>query len=377
MKFIHLSDLHIGKRVNDFSMIEDQAYILTKILNIIDEQRPDGVFISGDVYDKAVPSAEAVALFDDFLYRLAQRELQTYVISGNHDSPERIAFGGRLMNQSGVYMSPVYHKDIAPITVHDEHGAINIYLLPFIKPTHVRAQFPEASIESYTQAIQVALDYLQVDSSKRNVLLTHQFVAGSLRSESEELSVGGSDNVAVDVFEAFDYVALGHLHKPQHVGRETIRYCGTPLKYSFSEANDVKSVTVVEMGAKGEIEITTVPLVPKRDLKQLRGTYDDLMLKSNYDSLNLDDYYRITLIDEHDVPDALQKLRTVYPNIMKLDYDNARTQALTLIEGASAIEQKTPLELVGEFYEQQNNQALSSEQAALLTTLIEQIWGEK
>lgn len=377
MKFIHLSDLHIGKRVNDFSMIEDQAYILTKILNIIDEQQPDGVFISGDVYDKAVPSAEAVALFDDFLYRLAQRELQTYVISGNHDSPERIAFGGRLMNQSGVYMSPVYHKDIAPITVHDEHGAINIYLLPFIKPTHVRAQFPEASIESYTQAIQVALDYLQVDSSKRNVLLTHQFVAGSLRSESEELSVGGSDNVAVDVFEAFDYVALGHLHKPQHVGRETIRYCGTPLKYSFSEANDVKSVTVVEMGAKGEIEITTVPLVPKRDLKQLRGTYDDLMLKSNYDSLNLDDYYRITLIDEHDVPDALQKLRTVYPNIMKLDYDNARTQALTLIEGASAIEQKTPLELVGEFYEQQNNQALSSEQAALLTTLIEQIWGEK
>lgn len=377
MKFIHLSDLHIGKRVNDFSMIEDQAYILTKILNIIDEQQPDGVFISGDVYDKAVPSAEAVALFDDFLYRLAQRELQTYVISGNHDSPERIAFGGRLMNQSGVYMSPVYHKDIAPITVHDEHGAINIYLLPFIKPTHVRAQFPEASIESYTQAIQVALDYLQVDSSKRNVLLTHQFVAGSLRSESEELSVGGSDNVAVDVFEAFDYVALGHLHKPQHVGRETIRYCGTPLKYSFSEANDVKSVTVVEMGAKGEIEITTVPLVPKRDLKQLRGTYDDLMLKSNYDSLNLDDYYRITLIDEHDVPDALQKLRTVYPNIMKLDYDNARTQALTLIEGASAIEQKTPFELVGEFYEQQNNQALSSEQAALLTTLIEQIWGEK
>lgn len=377
MKFIHLSDLHIGKRVNDFSMIEDQAYILTKILNIIDEQQPDGVFISGDVYDKAVPSAEAVALFDDFLYRLAQRELQTYVISGNHDSPERIAFGGRLMNQSGVYMSPVYHKDIAPITVHDEHGAINIYLLPFIKPTHVRAQFPEASIESYTQAMQVALDYLQVDSSKRNVLLTHQFVAGSLRSESEELSVGGSDNVAVDVFEAFDYVALGHLHKPQHVGRETIRYCGTPLKYSFSEANDVKSVTVVEMGAKGEIEITTVPLVPKRDLKQLRGTYDDLMLKSNYDSLNLDDYYRITLIDEHDVPDALQKLRTVYPNIMKLDYDNARTQALTLIEGASAIEQKTPLELVGEFYEQQNNQALSSEQAVLLTTLIEQIWGEK
>lgn len=377
MKFIHLSDLHIGKRVNDFSMIEDQAYILTKILNIIDEQQPDGVFISGDVYDKAVPSAEAVALFDDFLYRLAQRELQTYVISGNHDSPERIAFGGRLMNQSGVYMSPVYHKDIAPITVHDEHGAINIYLLPFIKPTHVRAQFPEASIESYTQAMQVALDYLQVDSSKRNVLLTHQFVAGSLRSESEELSVGGSDNVAVDVFEAFDYVALGHLHKPQHVGRETIRYCGTPLKYSFSEANDVKSVTVVEMGAKGEIEITTVPLVPKRDLKQLRGTYDDLMLKSNYDSLNLDDYYRITLIDEYDVPDALQKLRTVYPNIMKLDYDNARTQALTLIEGASAIEQKTPLELVGEFYEQQNNQALSSEQAVLLTTLIEQIWGEK
>ncbi|MGL5916835.1 MAG: metallophosphoesterase family protein, partial [Culicoidibacterales bacterium] len=252
MKCIHLSDLHIGKRVNEFSMLDDQAYILTKILNIIDDEQPEVVFISGDVYDKSVPSAEAVALFDDFLYRLSSRKLKTFVISGNHDSPERIAFGGRLMNESGVYMSPVYQKEIAPITLSDTYGLIHVYLLPFIKPTHVRAEFPTEPIDSYTTAMQVALNHLNIDSTQRNVLLTHQFVAGSLRSESEEMAVGGSDNVAVDVFDAFDYVALGHLHKPQHVGRETIRYCGTPLKYSFSEANDQKSVTVVDFHAKGD-----------------------------------------------------------------------------------------------------------------------------
>ncbi|MGL6249066.1 MAG: exonuclease SbcCD subunit D, partial [Culicoidibacterales bacterium] len=256
------------------------------------------------------------------------------------------------------------------------YGLIHVYLLPFIKPTHVRAEFPTEPIDSYTTAMQVALNHLNIDSTQRNVLLTHQFVAGSLRSESEEMAVGGSDNVAVDVFDAFDYVALGHLHKPQHVGRETIRYCGTPLKYSFSEANDQKSVTVVDFHAKGDIEIRTVELVPRRDMQQLRGMYDDLVMKANYDHLNCDDYFRITLTDEQDVPDALQKLRVVYPNIMKLDYDNARTQAQGIIEGANEIEQKTPLTLVGEFYEQQNNQALLAEQHDFLVTLIEKIWGK-
>ncbi len=377
MKFIHLSDLHIGKRVNEFSMIDDQTYILTKIINIIDDEKPDAVLISGDVYDKSVPSAEAVTLFDDFLFRLSQRNLQTFVISGNHDSPERIAFGGRLMNQSGIYLSPVYNKTIEPIMLTDEHGSVAIYMLPFIKPTHVRAHFPEATIESYTQAMKIALNHLEVNASQRNVLLTHQFVAGSERSESEEMSVGGSDNVAVEVFAAFDYVALGHIHKPQSVGRPTIRYCGTPLKYSFSEANHQKSVTVVEMGAKDEIEIRTVALVPKRDLKELRGTYRELMAKNYYDQLNLDDYYRITLTDEEDVPDALQKLRMNYKNIMKLDYDNKRTAQQMLIEGTNEIETKHPLELVAEFYELQNNQELSREQHDFLQTLIETVWEEQ
>lgn len=379
MKFIHLSDLHIGKRVNEFSMIDDQTYILTKIINVIDDEQPDAVLICGDVYDKSIPSAEAVSLFDEFLFRLSQRKLKTFVISGNHDSPERIAFGSRLMEASDVFMSPVYHKDIAPITMHDAHGAINLYLVPFIKPTHVRSQFPDAVIESYTEAMKTALDYLAVDTSVRNIVLTHQFVTGSERTDSEEISVGGSDNVAASVFADFDYVALGHLHKPQSMTRPTIRYCGTPLKYSFSEASHQKSVTVVEMGAKGDTLIRTVELVPKRDMVELKGTYDELSAKVYYDTLDnyRENYYRMTLTDEDDVYDALNKLRTIYPNIMKLDYDNTRTASQAVIDGSHEIETKKPLELVAEFYELQNNTGLSSEQTAILEQLIETIWEEK
>lgn len=376
MKLIHLSDLHLGKRVNEFSMLEDQQYILTEILQIIDQEKPDGVIIAGDVYDKSVPSAEAVALLDDFLVRLAKRDLQVFLISGNHDSPERMAFGGRLMAQSGVHLAPVYDGKVSPITLTDEYGPVNLYLLPFLKPAHVRRCFPEREILTYTDALDAAIEAMGVDTAQRNVLVTHQFVTGAARCDSEEISVGGTDNVDVLVFEPFDYVALGHIHGPQQVGRETVRYCGTPLKYSFSEAKHQKSVTVVELGEKGAVSVRTVPLTPMRDLAELRGTYEELTFRGFYQGTSYPrDYVHITLTDEEDIPDAVSKLRIIYPNLMKLDYDNKRTRAGIILEGAED-QQRSPLELLEEFYEKQNGQPMGEEQRAFAKSLMERIWEE-
>ena len=375
MKLIHLSDLHLGKRLNEYSMIEDQEYILKSILQIIDAEAPDGVIIAGDVYDKAVPSAEAVSLFDKFLVALAKRRLEVFVISGNHDSPERIAFGSRIMDAGGIHMSPVYDGGIEPIRLKDRYGEVRVYMLPFVKPAHVRSFFENEKIDTYTDAIRCAVEHMQIDPRERNVLVTHQFVTGASRSESEEISVGGTDNVDASVFEPFDYVALGHIHSPQNCGSDVIRYCGTPLKYSFSEAKDQKSVTVVELGAKGDVSYRTVALTPRRDLVELRGTYEQLTLRSFYADTTLqEDYTHIMLTDEDDVPDAMNRLRVIYRNLMKLDYDNTRTRTNASISGEDAVEEKTPGELFASFYEMQNNQPMNDEQAAYLDALIEKIW---
>ena len=375
MKFIHLSDLHIGKRVNEYSMLEDQEYILNQIINIIDEQKPDGVIIAGDVYDKSVPSAEAVALFDDFLVKLSKRNLEVFVISGNHDSPERIAFGGRLMEASRIYMSPVYDGGLSPVTLEDEYGKINIWMLPFVKPVHVRKFNEDAEISSYTDAMQVAIDNLDVNSNERNVMITHQFVTGADRTESEEISVGGTDNVDVSVFDVFDYTALGHIHRPQNCKSEKVRYSGTPLKYSFSESKDNKSVTIVELKEKGNLLVNTIPLVPMRDMVEIKGKYDEIMLRDFYkDTSYQEDYVHITLTDEDDIPDAIGKLRTVYHNLMKLDYDNLRTRNMNSIDGAENVEKKSPYEHFSEFYEKQNNQPMNDNQSDFMKKLIEEIW---
>lgn len=376
MKLIHLSDFHIGKRVNEFSMLEDQEYILTKILNIIDDEKPDGVMIAGDIYDKSVPSAEAVQLFDDFLVRLSKRGLKVFVISGNHDSPERIAFGSRLMNRSGVHMSPVYDGNVESIEMADSFGTVNVFMLPFIKPAHVKRYYPEEDISTYSDAIQSAIGHMKIDPKNRNILITHQFVTGALRCDSEDINVGGSDNVDVSVFAPFDYVALGHIHSPQNVGNDTARYCGTPLKYSFSEAKHSKSVTVVELQEKGAIIIRTIPLVPRRDMIEIKGTYMEVTSRSFYCGMDTNAYLHITLTDEEDIPDAIGKLQSIYPNIMKLDYDNKRTRTNAEIIGADDMESKTPIELFSEFYEKQNNQPISEEQCAFVSELIEKIWGE-
>ena len=377
MKFVHLSDLHLGKRVNEYSMLEDQEYILKKIINIIDDEKPEGVLIAGDVYDKSIPSAEAVQKFDDFLTSLAKRNLQVFVISGNHDSPERMSFGSRLMAQSGIHISQVYNGKVVPFTLSDEHGNVNMYMLPFIKPAHVR-RFSEEEIDTYTDAMRVAIAEMNVDQGERNILITHQFVTGASRSESEDISVGGSDNVDVSVFDAFDYVALGHIHSPQNCSSERVRYCGTPLKYSFSEAKDKKSVTVVELKKKGDLSVRTVPLEPMRDMVEIKGKYDDIMLKDFYANTTYqEDYVHVTLTDEEDIVDAIGKLRTVYHNLMKLDYDNKRTRSVSKVDGAVDVETKTPIELFSDFYELQNNQPMSDEQKTFVEDLIEQVWEDE
>lgn len=378
MKFIHLSDLHLGKRIHEFSMLEDQRYILEEILSIADKEQPQGVLIAGDVYDKSVPSTEAVALLDEFLVLLAERNIPVFLISGNHDSPERMAFGGRLMEKSGIHIAPIYNGRAMVYTMEDKHGPVHIHLLPFVKPVQVRRYFPQAEVQSYTQAVQTAIAAMELDRTQRNILVTHQFVAGAAQCDSEERWIGGSDQVDVSVLDGFDYVALGHLHGPQWVGRETVRYCGTPLKYSFSEVHHRKSVTVVELEKKGEVKVRSIPLVPKRDLVELRGTYQQLTFRGFYHGTSYpQDYLHITLLDEQDIPEAMTKLRVIYPYLMKLDYDNRRTRAEQTIACAQDIPSKTPLEWMDQFYRMQHGQDMEAHQRALAEKLMAEIWEDE
>lgn len=377
MKIIHLADLHIGKRVNEFSMIDDQKYILNQILEIIDKEKPDAVIIAGDVYDKQVPSIEAVELLDSFISDISKRKTTTFIISGNHDSAERLAFGSSLMAMGKIYISPVYNGKISKYTLKDSFGSANFYLLPFVKPNHVKRFFPDEKIESYTDAIKVVIDNLKLDTSEINILIAHQFVTGASRTESEEISVGGLDNVDASVFEDFDYVALGHIHRPQKIGTERIRYCGTPLKYSFSEVNDTKSVSIIEINSKEDFNLRTIPLVPKRDMRKIRGTYEELTTKTSYENTNTDDYIHVTLTDEFNVADAIQKLRVIYKNIMKLEYDNMRTRESRKINlDDMVIENKNPLEIFSEFYKLQNNKEMNDEQKEIIKRIMEEVWEE-
>ncbi len=374
MKLIHLSDLHLGKRVNEFSMLEDQRHILSQITAMVEAERPDAVLIAGDVFDKPTPSAEAVTLLDSFLVDLSSLACPVFLISGNHDSPERLAFGGRLMAGSGIHLAPVYDGQVRPFLLQDSHGTVALYLLPFLKPAQLRRFFPDAELDSYTDALRTAIAAMNLDPQARNVLVTHQFVTGATRSESEEISVGGTDNVDASVFDPFDYVALGHLHSPQTVGRETLRYCGTPLKYAFSELKE-KSVTVVELGEKGDTKVRTLPLTPLRAMVELRGCYEELTRRSFYEHTSYqEDYVHITLTDEMDIPEAMGKLRTIYHKLMKLSYDNGRTRAAASTQTGEREPPASPLALLEEFYQAQNGASLSPEQRRFAQSLMEEIW---
>lgn len=378
---MHLADLHLGKRVNGFSMMEDQEYILNRILEIMEEEQPDGLLIAGDVYDKTIPPAEAVRLMDDFLTAVAAKHVPVFLISGNHDSAERVAFGHQLMQGSGIWISPVYDGTIRHHTLEDRWGEVNIYLIPFLRPSVVRSFFPDVEIEDYTDALRTIIEDLQVDTSRRNVVLAHQFVtaAGALPEtcDSEQLSVGGLDRVDGSVFSPFDYIALGHLHGPQRVGSETIRYAGSPLKYSFSELHQKKSVTVAELRAKGETEIRQIPLQPRREMIELRGTFEEILEEARKKGELQTDYYHMILTDETDVVDALSRLREYYPNIMLLDYDNRRTRSQKEVEQLDRVEERTPGELFAALYEQQNGQEMDSDRKEYLDGLIREIWEEQ
>lgn len=378
MKLIHLSDFHLGKIVNGFSMLEDQKYILKQIIGIIDEEKPDAVLIAGDIYDRSVPPAEAVLLLDSFINQLAKRRRETFLISGNHDSPERNAFASKLIEQSGIHFSPVFDGKLDPYILNDGYGEVAVYMLPFIKPVVVSSVYPDEKekIKSYTDAMAVVLNHLELDKRRRNILITHQFITGAIRSDSEEKSLGGADNIDVEVFEDFDYVALGHIHRPQKI-TETVRYCGSPLKYSFSEIKYDKSVLVVELKEKGECHFRKIPLNPLHEMREIRGTFNQLVDKSYYDTLNREDYYRVILTDENDILDALPKLRVIYPNVMGLEYDNARTRASSDILNNIKIDDLSPMEIFKTFYEKQNGRKIEEVPRKHVAELIEKIWEGK
>ena len=395
MKFLHTADLHIGKSICEHSMLDEQRHILASILEAVRGEKPDALLIAGDVYDKSVPSAEAVAILDDFLVRLSETGTKVFVLSGNHDSAERIAFGGRLMENRGVHMSPVYSGEFAPVTLQDEFGEVDVWMLPFVRPATVRACLgsdeERDQVTDYTSAMRMAIAQMHFTEGRRNVLLAHQFVTGAERSDSEE-NVGGLDNVDASVFDGFDYVALGHIHKPQDVAKDAVgngrvRYSGTPLKYSLSEANHKKSLTVVELAGKSAdglagIEVREIPLTPKHDVREIKGTFAELVSpefqrRQLAEGLKLDDFVYVKLTDENDVPDAVLKLRGIYPNLMMLDYDNERTRNQHITVGDGKVEQKTPMELFGEFFSDMTNRELNEEEREFVQGIIDGIWEEK
>ena len=434
MRLMHLSDLHLGIKVYEFDLFEDQKYMLDNIIKIAIAKDVDGIMISGDVYDRPIPPAESVALFDSFLTRLSDEGIKAYITSGNHDSQERLSFGSKLMNKSGIFFGGTFDGTVPRMDLEDEYGQVHLYMLPFLKPSIVRAHMADdtgssdnmRSIENKTNSItddnkstdnnigdinandicpdensesdidskdaisvriskdditsyQKAIDYvlsgLQIDESARNIIMAHQFVTGATRSDSEEISVGGVDEISADSFDLFDYVALGHIHTPQIIGgNEHIRYCGTMLKYSFSECKKNKSVPIITLKEKGNIDIELADLIPQRDMREIKGTYLDLTAKKNYADTNTDDYIHVTLTDEDDVPDALGRLRSIYPNIMKLDYDNLRTRAVYNSEIPDEVEKKSPLDLFQEFYNLQNGRDLTLEESTYVQSQIEKLW---
>lgn len=380
MKILHTSDLHIGKRVNEFSMIDDQRYILERIENIIKEELPDVVLIAGDVYNSSTPAADAVSLLDDFITHLHSLCRYVVILSGNHDSAERLAFGAEIMRKNGVYFSQTFNKTPQEITVSDEHGDVHIYLLPFVRPIDVRSAYKEAletsdeQIESYNDAITKAVETMHPDYSQRNILVAHQYIRGGERCDGEDV-VGGLDEVDVEIVKNFDYVALGHLHRPQSVQYKHVRYSGSPLKYSFSEVENKKSVSIIELNEKGNIDIRERDLVPLHDWADLRGTYDELMSEDFYGGKGYENQYvRLTLTDEDEVVDAMNKLRNVYPLAMVLQYDNTRTRHNQEMVEAENVEDKSPQELVSEFFEKQNGQLMNEAQNELIAKLINEIF---
>ncbi len=374
MRLAHIADLHIGKKLNDFSLIDNQRDVLKQIVSWIEKLKLDGVMISGDIYDTTFPNLDAVELLDEFLTSLSMLEIDIFIISGNHDSQQRLSFGSRIMEKSGIHISPVFNGDVDKVSLTDEYGVLNFYLLPYIRPIHVRKAYEEYDGEGFTESLKYVLDKMNPDTSQRNVLICHQFVTGATTSDSEELYVGGSENVDFTLFEKFDYVALGHLHKPQSVGRETVRYAGTPLKYSFSEAGHGKTMTVVDIRGKGDILIEEIPLEAKQDLLELRGSFNQLISPEFRDSVDRNAFVKVTLTDETLISNGIGELRKFYPYILSLGYDNAMTRYDSNVEASKTTETIDPFKMIEDLFRAQNNREMNDMEKKMIEELVDRVW---
>ncbi len=380
MKILHLADLHFGKILQEQSLIEDQEYILKEIINIIKEKEIKALLISGDIYDRSVPPTEAVNLLDNFLKILIKDlKIKVFIISGNHDSKDRLGFGNKIFEDEGLYIESKYNGRLKKVRLEDEYGPLNIYMLPFIKPVEVKKFFEDDLENNYDLAINKIIEKEEIDKSERNIIMVHQFVtAGNVkpeRTESEVLSLGGIENVDVSNFKSFDYVAIGHVHRPQKIGRDTARYAGTILKYSFSEINHNKSIPIIDIKEKGNITINLLPLKPLRDMREIKGPIEELIKEENYKEGNLEDYIKAIITNEEPVYDAIGKIKKIYPNTLKLEIQNSKTinsnteQNINLEE----VKKKSELELFSDFYKLQNNLELNEEQKEIVKNIISEV----
>ena len=381
MKILHLSDLHIGKIVLEQSMLDDQKYMLNQIIEKIKEEKIELVLISGDIYDRGVPPSDAVTVLNNFLKVLIKDlYLKVCIIAGNHDSKERLNFGSEIFKSDGLYISSIYNGNIDKVELEDEYGKLNIYMLPYIKPIEVRQFFEEdVDVSSYHNAVKEVILKENINEKERNIILSHQFVtSGGIepeKSESETLYLGGTENVDVSCYDKFDYVALGHIHGPQRIGRDTARYAGTILKYSFSEVHQNKSLTVIDFKEKENLKIDLIPLKPLRDMRVIKGPIEELTKEENYSKTNREDYIRAIITNEEQVYDAIGQLRKIYPNVLRLDIENskAKIDSEAKLSDLDNIKKKDEVELFNEFYKYQNNQDLNEVQLEIIKNVIKEV----
>ena len=374
MKFLHTSDLHLGIKLMDVDLLEDQKFILEQILQIAKERKVDALLVSGDVYDVSVPRIEAVALLNDFITKASQSALKVFIISGNHDQAERLSFANELLKNSGVYISERYKKNCAPVVLDDEYGKINVYLLPFIKPINIRTEFQLQENISYDQAVKIAIDNFNVDKEERNIILSHQFIAGGQTCDSECFQVGNIDNASADNYSVFDYAALGHLHTPQVLGEKSnVRYSGSPLKLSFSEARKDKLCYLIDLKQKGSVEISEVPLKPLRDLAALKGSYKDFADNKEWKEEYGDSYLSVQLSDQKEIPYAKERLRAIYKNILELSYEKNSKRVSELNSSIDKIKKLSDMDLIQMFFKEQMQKELSVAQKAIVSKTLEDL----
>ena len=370
MKLIHLGDLHLGRSLGEFDLIEDQKYILGQIIDLIDKEKVDAVLIAGDVFDKSIPSEAAVNLLDSFLKDLVSRNVKVFMISGNHDSDDRLNYGKWTFEKQGVYISAIYDGELDCQVLKDGDTEINIYMLPFVKASQVRHVYPDETIDTYEDAVRLVIDKAGIDESKCNIVIAHQFVAGKedpLLSGSESIgtqNVGTVEKVGYDCFSKFDYVALGHIHSAQKVGRDLCRYSGTPLKYSLKEINDKKSVPLITVNGKNDISFELVLLNPKRDVRHIRGKMEELLDPANISSP--DDFIYATLTDEDIIDNVMGIFQQSYPNTVKVDFDNSRTREVEKVDISQIAENRTFEDLISDFYKQVYGCDISDEEMAVM-----------